>query len=303
MSVKTGDLIRDCILHATESKSGVYSPHAMEFSTKSVWLSFSVAATVGAALFFLFSPPPPSYAVAVLGAVAVVITLVLPKEPSKGEKAVWIIIASLLMVIEMVAVNHSQEQQDSHFSSIESGLTTAVQESKETLKEAEATLKTTEQIGSQGQIQHDDLIREDEALRAELGETAYETLYLRNQRIRTDLDNLSALVNRRWADNQRILVQIDSTFRLEYPGRPDLEARARTERQNLDNTAWQGFQKQYLIEIQPPMIKVLREILTASGKQAEPDDNKLANSFLIGNASQVLVQIARIKAMAAELRP
>jgi hypothetical protein len=239
----------------------------------------------------------------VLGAVAVVITLVLPKEPSKGEKAVWIIIASLLMVIEMVAVNHSQEQQDSHFSSIESGLTTAVQESKETLKEAEATLKTTEQIGSQGQIQHDDLIREDEALRAELGETAYETLYLRNQRIRTDLDNLSALVNRRWADNQRILVQIDSTFRLEYPGRPDLEARARTERQNLDNTAWQGFQKQYLIEIQPPMIKVLREILTASGKQAEPDDNKLANSFLIGNASQVLVQIARIKAMAAELRP
>jgi hypothetical protein len=51
------------------------------------------------------------------------------------------------------------------------------------------------------------------------------------------------------------------------------------------------------------MIKVLREILTASGKQAEPDDNKLANSFLIGNASQVLVQIARIKAMAAELRP
>ena len=117
-------------------------------SLRTVLLSAFVAVAVGAGIFFLFSPPPPSYAVAVLGVVAVVMTFVLPRRPSNLEKASWIAIASLLMVIEMLAIHHDREQQDNNFNSITSGLTTAINGINDTLKKADATLTTTRQVGT-----------------------------------------------------------------------------------------------------------------------------------------------------------
>jgi hypothetical protein len=59
--------------------------------------------------------PPPSYAIALLAALAVVMTLVLPKEPSNGDKAAWMAVAFFLMIIEMMAMNHDRKAQDQKY--------------------------------------------------------------------------------------------------------------------------------------------------------------------------------------------
>jgi hypothetical protein len=84
--------------------------------------------------------------VAVLGLLAVVMTLVLPKEPSKGEKVAWMTMAFVLMFLEMWAVSHDQKEQNARFAAITSGLTAAINESKATLQKARENLKSTEQV-------------------------------------------------------------------------------------------------------------------------------------------------------------
>jgi hypothetical protein len=67
-------------------------------------------------------PPPPGYCVALLGLVAVVMTLVLSKEPSKREKAAWIGCAFFLMVFEMFAISHDRTKQDEAFRTMLTGV-------------------------------------------------------------------------------------------------------------------------------------------------------------------------------------
>ena len=55
-------------------------------------------------------PPPPGYSIAVLGALAMLITL--RKEPSRREKAVWIFCAFLLMFFEMWAISRDRSNQE-----------------------------------------------------------------------------------------------------------------------------------------------------------------------------------------------
>jgi hypothetical protein len=91
-------------------------------------------------------PPPPGYSVALLGALAIVMTFVLPKEPSKGEKAGWIFIAFLLMAWEMWAISHDRKEQDAHFSQIVQGLTATIQNNQAVLTQAGQILQETQQV-------------------------------------------------------------------------------------------------------------------------------------------------------------
>jgi hypothetical protein len=91
-------------------------------------------------------PPPPGYSVALLGALAIVMTFVLPKEPSKGEKAAWIFMAFLLMALEMWAISHDRQEQNAHFSQIVQGLTTAIKDNQAILTQAGQILQKTQRV-------------------------------------------------------------------------------------------------------------------------------------------------------------
>src|SRR5580700_4429887 len=99
----------------------------MQWSTKLVWAAFVVVCAPAIFLLsvFLFVPPPGT-AVAVLGALAIWLTLVPPKEPSRQEKAFWVGCAFFLMLIEIVAITHDRKQQHVNFQQIVNGLTAAI---------------------------------------------------------------------------------------------------------------------------------------------------------------------------------
>jgi hypothetical protein len=82
-----------------------------------VWLAFIAAIVIAVIILlhgFLF-PPPPNYAVVALGGLAVAMTLLLRKEPRKGEKAAWMLAAFLLMFLEMWAITRDRgEQEERH---------------------------------------------------------------------------------------------------------------------------------------------------------------------------------------------
>lgn len=107
---------------------------------------------ISALVFLLFRfpeyifPPPPGYSVALLGALAIAMTFVLQKEPSKGEKAAWIFMAFLLMALEMWAISHDRQEQNAHFSQIAQGLTTTIQDNQEMLIQAEQILQKTQRV-------------------------------------------------------------------------------------------------------------------------------------------------------------
>src|ERR1700736_27503 len=93
----------------------------MSITNRTVWGQFLAAIGIAMALVLVFRfrqfivPPPPGYCVALLGLLAVVMTLVLPKEPSKREKAAWIGCAFFLMFLEMWAISHDRAMQDGNF--------------------------------------------------------------------------------------------------------------------------------------------------------------------------------------------
>jgi hypothetical protein len=112
----------------------------MRLSTKGVWIRFGAGLGFAGIILlvsrfreFIF-PPPPSYSVAVLGALAVVMTLVLPKEPSKLAKAAWMFAAFSLMAFEMWAVSHDRKEQDAHFGQIVGDLTSSLQQGNEAIE-------------------------------------------------------------------------------------------------------------------------------------------------------------------------
>src|SRR5882672_10580348 len=93
-----------------------------------VWIVFFCGvATSGIILLsvrfreFIF-PPPPNYSIALLGALAVVIVIVLPKEPSIRQQSLADPAAFLIMFLEMWAVRSDREKQNSNFASIVGGL-------------------------------------------------------------------------------------------------------------------------------------------------------------------------------------
>ena len=121
-------------------------------STLRVWLQFlSAIGLAGIASLCLhfreyIFPPPPGYSVAALGVFAVVMTLVLPKEPNKSQRVAWIVGACVLTVFEMWAISHDRKVQEANFNTITGGLTNTLNESKEALQKANANLETTEQV-------------------------------------------------------------------------------------------------------------------------------------------------------------
>lgn len=88
---------------------------------RDVWGHFILAVILAAAALLVARfrdftlPPPPGYCVALLGLLAVVMTLAISKEPSKSEKAGWIGSAFLLMTLEMWAISHDRQKQDAKF--------------------------------------------------------------------------------------------------------------------------------------------------------------------------------------------
>lgn len=133
----------------------------MKFNIRIICRAFAVA--IGLAMAMLVSihfrrylfPPPPNYAIALLGALAVVIVVVLPREPSKGQKVAWIAAAFGLMFLEMWAVSNDRKQQNSNFQAIVDGLKGSIDQSqiqfRATMQEAEQIMQTTQQVGQLAQ--------------------------------------------------------------------------------------------------------------------------------------------------------
>lgn len=90
----------------------------MERRTKNVWIVFASGVGLGGVIIlcvylrYAIFPPPPGYSIAALGVVTLIMTLVLPKEPTKSQKAAWILAAFVLMFVEMWAVSHDRRQQE-----------------------------------------------------------------------------------------------------------------------------------------------------------------------------------------------
>jgi hypothetical protein len=122
-------------------------------SLKRVWYVFGFGITLGVVFLFVFRfrqyvlPPPPGYSVALLGALAIVMTFVLPKEPSKTNKAAWILGAFLLMALEMWAISHDRKEQNANFQKIAGDLTTTIHNNQVIVEQAERILRTTQQVG------------------------------------------------------------------------------------------------------------------------------------------------------------
>jgi hypothetical protein len=101
---------------------------------KRVWFVFLSGIGVAGILLLSFRfrqfifPPPSSYSIAILGVLAVVMTVMLPKEPSKTQKVMWIAAAFFLMFLEMWAVSHDRKEQDAHFVEIVHKLQTSIEQ-------------------------------------------------------------------------------------------------------------------------------------------------------------------------------
>lgn len=93
----------------------------MRANSKTVWGQFASAVGIALTILLLFRyreytlPPPPGVCVAILGSLALVITLVPPKMPSKGQKVLWIISTLVLMVGEIWAISHDRAEQNKSF--------------------------------------------------------------------------------------------------------------------------------------------------------------------------------------------
>jgi hypothetical protein len=76
---------------------------------------------------YLF-PPPPSYAVVVLGALAVAQAILMAKDPTRREKALWLSGAFVLMFLEMWAVSHDRTEQTNRFAQMTNNLNTTLEQ-------------------------------------------------------------------------------------------------------------------------------------------------------------------------------
>ena len=60
-------------------------------------------------------PPPPGYSAILLGLLGIVMSLTLSKEPTKRERSFWIVVSRILMAVEMWAITHDRNTQDSKY--------------------------------------------------------------------------------------------------------------------------------------------------------------------------------------------
>jgi hypothetical protein len=79
-------------------------------------LLLPIALTIFA--WFLLFPLPAGYSVAALGLLAVIMASLGSKEPSRRERAFWIAGAFLLMILEIVAIQHEHNEQTKTFQGI-----------------------------------------------------------------------------------------------------------------------------------------------------------------------------------------
>ncbi len=128
----------------------------MPLTARAIWAQFTSAVATAVAVLLVFHfrefilPPPPGYCVGLVGVLAVVMTFVLPKEPSKTQKAAWITATFTLMALEMWAISHDRQQQNSNFEKIVSTLTSAMQQGQQefqaTISKENDVLDETQQV-------------------------------------------------------------------------------------------------------------------------------------------------------------
>jgi len=87
----------------------------MRWTVKLVWATFGFSFSLALFIWFAFSPPIPGVAIAALAVLAFVMTLVQPRKPSKREKIMWMMGAFALMFIEILAISHDRQMQESNF--------------------------------------------------------------------------------------------------------------------------------------------------------------------------------------------
>jgi hypothetical protein len=87
----------------------------MRWTLKLLWTTFGLSFGLALFIWFAFSPPIPGVAIAALAVLAFVMTLVLPRKPSKWGKILWMMGAFALMFIEILAISHDRQMQESNF--------------------------------------------------------------------------------------------------------------------------------------------------------------------------------------------
>src|SRR5580704_12346602 len=94
----------------------------MRWTPKLVWATLGLSFVLALFIWFVFSPPIPGVAIALLAVLALFMTPVLPKEPSKTDKVLWMMAAFALMLVEIVAITHDRKVQNENFQSMLTGV-------------------------------------------------------------------------------------------------------------------------------------------------------------------------------------
>jgi hypothetical protein len=257
-------------------------------SLKRVWYVFGAGVALSVVFLSAFRfrefifPPPPGYSVALLGALAVVMTFVLSKEPSKSAKAAWIVAAFSLMVLEMWAISHDRREQNANFQTIAIGITTSIQQNQTQL---EATMQgfteTRNQFNSEAQRL--------KVLKKEISENGIEAVIQKHQKLRRDIAILAELMRISDRGYQETIASITQSNRF-----GDKQARLKVEQDR--------YERQFEKVIKPQFVDLATTALIETGQIATPDKARIPGIFGLRfdsatNAAQALEMLA------AQLKP
>jgi hypothetical protein len=221
--------------------------------------------------------------VAALGVAAIVMSL-RGTSFTRIEQVTWVAIAFFLFIIEIRAIDQDGALANAqHLSDIQ------------------------QILGNFRDVQKDqsELKARNEQLRLLIGATSYQNLLSRNQRMRSELEDLSQQVGYFVHEHERRLGGINDIY-----WKPIGQTESATEKAKLkaqqakeEKDETDRFEKEYFDKIEPKMMKLLRELLSALGEKIEPEDSKLAMSHGFGYPYAAENQIKILKNLEERLVP
>jgi hypothetical protein len=250
-------------------------------SVRRVWSMFlgglGLAATILLFAKFraLIFPPPPNYSIVILGGLAIVLTLLLPKDPGKGQKVTWIVVTCVLVFMEIWADGHDRQKQDQAFAKVLSSIQGGIAETQSDIKQNQLNFVATT-------IRLQSVREEQDRLRKQMGDSSYENLVRRHTKLKkdivsliNDIDSLLTSHNVRTEDIITLhFAETDrSKMRLEVPQR----LAALNEEDEL----------RYEKQIKPRLLDLLTQVLVATGQDV-PNKPKLIETYGISKLDSAM---------------
>jgi hypothetical protein len=244
---------------------------------------------IGVAIVFWRHTQPPGYSIAVLAVVAAAMSL---HEGMRGpHKAVWMLLIGGFLLLEIQAIKTDHHDAEvAHKSEI-----------KAIMEQFEAMLK--EQRGLSAQ--QNDFALQSAALLKKVGDTSFLARLRKNNAIRSELADasglFSGLVNNHIVQMGDVSHFVDAA--ISHALTPEMRIGLEGKKAQRIKDEEARFQKLYLDNVQPRLVKALRDLLSASGLPAEPDASKLITSYGLNTLDSAQANIYRLKDLRAKLVP